>query len=422
MNSVGEPENPKLNWPSRDFNRVPFEVFVDEGLFDTEQEKIFRGDSWCYVGLAAEVPNPGDFRTTYIGTTPVVLSRGEDGELYCFLNKCAHRGSIVVRESCGNAKAHTCVYHQWMYDSAGALAGAPFRRGIAGKGGYPKDFKLGEHGLRQLRVASQSGLVFATFSETIGSLEDYIDPRMRERIAYLTGRELKILGYQRQSVNGNWKLYIENLKDLYHGGLLHQFNSTFGLFRASHKGNAVLAEDGASSMVTTYFDVAEKGRGVYVPADLSEGKFALEDSTLFDRVQEHEDGMYLTILLVYPSLVLAQVGNNLHTRHIIPKSVDNFDLVWTCFGYADDDAALADRRLRHANLIGPSGVLSMEDGEALELVHRGISGRDGGHAFVEMGGRKRIGDQEHMITEVPIRGFWRHYCKAMGLPVGDGGA
>ena len=43
------------------------------------------------------------------------------------------------------------------------------------------------------------------------------------------GRKLKILGYYRNELPGNWKLYHENLKDPYHATLLHSFLVTFGL-------------------------------------------------------------------------------------------------------------------------------------------------------------------------------------------------
>ena len=70
------------------------------------------------------------------------------------------------------------------------------------------------------------------------------------------------------------------------------------------------------------------------------------------------------------------------------------------------------------NLLGPGGYLSMEDAEALEIAHAAIlSDKGNGHAFVEMGGRA-LGDQDHLVTEVPIRTFWKGYCDLMGMQVG----
>ena len=49
------------------------------------------------------------------------------------------------------------------------------------------------------------------------------------------GRKLRILGYYRNELPGNWKLYHENLKDPYHATLLHSFLVTFGLMVAGNK-------------------------------------------------------------------------------------------------------------------------------------------------------------------------------------------
>jgi hypothetical protein len=34
-----------------------------------------------------------------------------------------------------------------------------------------------------------------------------------------------------------------------------------------------------------------------------------------------------------------------------------------------------------------------------------------------MGGRE-FADQDHLVTEVPIRTFWKGYCALMGMKVG----
>ncbi len=49
-------------------------------------------------------------------------------------------------------------------------------------------------------------------------------------------RPLQVLGYSRQKINGNWKLYAENLRDTYHASLLHEFFVTYGVDRATQKG------------------------------------------------------------------------------------------------------------------------------------------------------------------------------------------
>ena len=44
----------------------------------------------------ASSPAPGDYVTTTIGGRPVVVVRGADGVVHGLLNRCAHRGAVVV--------------------------------------------------------------------------------------------------------------------------------------------------------------------------------------------------------------------------------------------------------------------------------------------------------------------------------------
>src|SRR5689334_16837527 len=91
-------------WPRKDYSCVPYRLYHDPLIYEREIEKVFQGPTWSFIGLEAEVPNPGDFRASYIGETPVVFNRDEDGQIKGFVNRCAHRGAKVVREISGNTK------------------------------------------------------------------------------------------------------------------------------------------------------------------------------------------------------------------------------------------------------------------------------------------------------------------------------
>ena len=147
----------ELVWPKSDYSAVPYRVFVDQEIFQREQERIFRGPVWCYLGLEAEVANPRDFITTFLGDTSVVVNRDDNGELHAFVNRCAHRGSTLVREPCGQRRVHTCIYHHWCYNLQGQLIGVPFERGIDGKGGMPEAFDKNNHRLQMIRLDTYRG-------------------------------------------------------------------------------------------------------------------------------------------------------------------------------------------------------------------------------------------------------------------------
>lgn len=416
------PQSTPLVWEDPTFRSIPYQVHVDPDLFALEHDRIFRGPFWHYLGLETEIKNPGDFITTYVGTIPVVLTRGIDGELNAFVNRCAHRGAKVVRELRGNCKVHTCIYHQWSYDQTGKLKGVPYRRGINGNGGYPETFNPEDHGLEVLRVESYAGVVFGTFAHEIEAVPDFMGPDVKRRFDKLCGRPLRVTGYQRQSVRGNWKLYVENLKDCYHGALLHAFNSKFGMFRTSQRGSTRMAKDGLHCILTTYGKRDENIGDTYKNISTYRSELQLEDPQVVEYFEEHDDGMVSTVLSLFPTMVLAQIANHLGLRHIRPKSVDEFELVWINFDYEDDSDERRNIRRKQGNLLGPGGYLSMEDAEALEIVHKTLEvGGGKGSAYVEMGGAE-IGDQDHLVTEAPVRGFWRGYCKAMSIPVAESAA
>src|SRR5450830_486627 len=217
---------PLLQFPRTDGSRTPYKVFSSQEVYDLEQERIYRGETWSLHALEAEIPNNGDYKSTFVGDTPVVVTRTEDGELAAWVNKCAHRGAIVCRTPRGNATSHSCAYHQWSFDTRGNLLGVPFRRGQKGAAGMAKDFDPKCHGLRQLRVESYRGLVFASFSATVEPLADYIGAEMRPWIDRIFHKPIVYLGCTRQYSKSNWKLYLENVKDPYHASLLHLFHTT----------------------------------------------------------------------------------------------------------------------------------------------------------------------------------------------------
>src|SRR5262249_14833707 len=162
------------NWPSEGLARVPYWIYRDEAIYRSEQERIFRGATWNFLGLEAELPRPGDFKTTFVGELPVVVTRDEKGELRAFENRCAHRGALLCIGDRGNAREFTCVYHNWTYDLQGNLTGVAFRRGVQGRGGLPPGAKPESGAPRKLRLATYCGLVFGTLSDATPPLESYL--------------------------------------------------------------------------------------------------------------------------------------------------------------------------------------------------------------------------------------------------------
>ena len=121
---------------------IPYWIYQDPDVLALEQKRIFEGPVWNYLCLETELPNVGDYRTTFVGAMPVVVVRAEDGEIAGFENRCAHRGALICLDDGGSAKDFQCVYHSWRYDLRGNLRSIAFARGVNGKGGMPADFDM----------------------------------------------------------------------------------------------------------------------------------------------------------------------------------------------------------------------------------------------------------------------------------------
>ena len=400
---------------------VPYGVFTDPACYAAEQDRLFRGPTWSFVALEAEIPEPGDFKSTAIGEIPVIVTRDREGEVHVLRNRCAHRGALVCRVPRGNAKRLQCVYHQWNFDLSGRLLGVPLRGGVAGQGGMPADFDLKEHNLEKLRVERLHGLIFASFDSNVEPLTEYLGEMVCASIARLCHKPLVVLGDQRQYMRGNWKLYAENTRDPYHASLLHLFHNTFGLYRASQTGATLLDPRHRHTMLYAKAATSrtEVDQEIYRDVRSFDTTFKLADPSLLSGVSEFTDGITLVILSVFPNLVLQQIANTLAVRQIVTHGPDAFELVWTHFGYADDNDAMTAIRLKQANLIGPAGFISMEDGEAVEIVQRAIRQDAEKASYIAMGGG-RIEDTPHLTTESAIIGFWEHYRQLMGMPLTEG--
>ena len=413
-------DGPVVTWERADYSRVPYALYHDPQIYAAERERIFKGPTWCFVGLEAEIPRPGDFRTSYVGDTPVILNRAGDGSVHVMVNRCAHRGALVRREPRGNATEHICIYHRWCFGLDGKLQGLPFRRGLKGQGGMGPDFDTAEHGLRRLSVAIYRGLVFASF-EPAQSLEDYIGPRILQHFDRLFGKPIRVLGYQRQRVFGNWKLYPENTRDTYHGSLLHEFQSTFGLSRATQTGGVSMDARHRHNLTWSKIGTDDDAKfgALYKENKVHDNSLKLLEPSIVRFIPESADGVSLAICSVFPNLTVHQISNSLGVRQLRPVGVDEFEILFTLFGYQDDSAEMTEHRLLQANFVGPAGLVSMEDAEAIEIAHRATSPEWEACSVVEMGGGGELSDQQHRVTDVPVRGFWSYYAELMRIePVG----
>ncbi|MFY0635882.1 MAG: FAD-dependent oxidoreductase [Vannielia sp.] len=410
------PIEKRFAWPAEGLGRVPDWAYTNKEIYDREIERIFHGKTWNYVGLEAEVPNSGDFVRSYVGPTPVVMVRDEEGGINVFENRCSHRAAEFCRELRGNTEEFVCPYHQWSYDLKGNLAGVPFRRGVNGQGGMGPDFRPENHGVKKLYTTQRNGAVFASFSPDVESFEEYLGEEMLTDFdTVFSGRKLKVLGHYRHTLMGNWKLYPENLKDPYHATLLHTFLVTFGLLVAGNKSAMIVDPRGRhSTMASAKSDNAVSEENKAEMRAYRDG-LTLEDPRLMDFIPEFDSPWSVTMQVVWPGLIVQREMNTLGVRQIVPNGPNEFTMVWTMFGYEDDDEEMERHRLRQGNLMGPAGFLGLEDNEAIKFVQDGMLNSTGGEHLVVLDPDVPAGTSETLISEAAIRAMYKHWRQEMGL-------
>ena len=139
------------------------DVYTHPEIFALEMEHLFA-NTWVYVGHDSQVPNAGDYFTTTIGSQPVVMVRHEDGGVHVLYNRCPHKGTRVVNETCGNTgRFLRCPYHAWSFRTDGSLAAVPLPSGY-------EDVGFGEsaaaRGMTPVRhVHNYRGFVFAKMAD-----------------------------------------------------------------------------------------------------------------------------------------------------------------------------------------------------------------------------------------------------------------
>src|SRR5213078_4864808 len=140
---------------------------------------------------------------------------------------------------------------------------------------------------------------------------------------------------------------------------------------------------------------------------------SLKEPSLVTFHPERADKLNIAVTSVFPGAVFVQISNSLAVRQIRPRGVDEVEIFQTMLGYQDDPPDMVVHRLRQANLVGPAGLVSMEDGEAIEIAHRASKPEVDGATVIELGGAGVISDRDYRVTDVPLRGFWSYYAELL---------
>lgn len=381
-----------IQWPAK-LSHVPKEIFVREDVFEEEIRRIYHGPEWHPVAHAGEIPNIGDFKTYTLARVPLLITRGKDNQVRAFYNSCSHRGNQVETASCGNKQEFECPYHRWLFDNSGQLIGCP-----RSQDDYTPGFSRADHPLVQPRTAIVHGIVFVTFSADTPSIEEFLqglEPRLLNVMAG-DGR-IKLLGYQKVRIKTNWKVFGDN--DAYHAPLLH---SAFRLLNW---------QGGKGSQ----FALSHGHRGFVSELTLPKAQKLLKDASLIE-YKGNDFAKGSCSVHLFPLFVAIRHMDSIALRFANPTSVDETEVHYAYFHHEDDDEEMIRHRIRQSsNLLGPCGMVSMEDLAVFHRMHIG-SFTPGNAVF-----HKGVKDEYSVPTEYKQNDEtanipkWEYYKKIMGF-------
>jgi phenylpropionate dioxygenase-like ring-hydroxylating dioxygenase large terminal subunit len=192
-------------------------AYTSESRFQDEQRALFRSMP-VLAGLSCEVAGPGDYLTADLGGLPIVIVRQPDGALRALVNVCRHRGARLLDERCGSSlRRISCPYHSWTYGLDGSLRSFP-----GAEAGFD-DVDKAAHGLGEVAVAEQHGLIFVRAAPAGGSftVDEALQGAQDEIADYDLGTYVPVESRTTEWAM-NWKLVMDTFTEPYHIPWLHK--------------------------------------------------------------------------------------------------------------------------------------------------------------------------------------------------------
>ena len=316
---------------------IPSPWYFDPRVGKLEEQSVFAA-TWQVVGRADQVREKGNFFTADIAGEPIVVARGDDGELRAFYNVCRHHAAAVVTEKEGCARQFRCPYHGWTYGTDGALKGMVEFDGVC-------NFDRGKNGLVPVRVDIWENFVFVNLDGHALPLQDFLSAVPGIVAPLQLTQKLHYFDRRIYTLNCNWKVYVDNYLD--------------GGYHVPH------AHKGLSSVIEyTKYTIENFDRACLQSSPLS------SDTSSEAGVAATRQGRAF-YLWIYPNFMINAYEGVMDTNLVLPIGVDKCAVV---FDYYFGDVSQS-AEAHNKESIRISEKVQDEDEAICDAVQRGLGSR-----------------------------------------------
>ena len=319
---------------------IPASWYTDLRLYELEQQTVFT-NSWQLAGRVDQLREPGQYVTWEISGEPIVIVRGNDGQLRGFFNVCRHHAAAVMTEPAGTAPHLRCPYHGWTYSLEGELKGAPDFAGVC-------NFDKAVNGLLPIQTTVWENWVFVRIGDSNidkSSMAEFPCPDLVNQIQPLDLIKLQWLERRHYTFDCNWKVFVDNYLDGgYHVPYLHK---------------------GLDSVLDYSNYTIENGE-----------RFCLQASPIVSERAESETGAVrrgdrALYYWIYPNFMINWYDGVMDTNLVLPLGIDKTEVIFDF--YFPDISPAALERNRASMKVGER--IQDEDVSICKSVQRGLNSR-----------------------------------------------
>ena len=309
---------------------LPSRYYFDPAVLEEENRHVFA-KAWQLAGRADQVREAGQYFTTTMADEPVLVVRGNDGELRALSNVCRHRAGPIAHGE-GKRPVLQCRYHGWTYALDGRLLNTPEFEGV-------ENFDRATCALPRFRAEVWNELVFVCLDPGTPPLGEFLGdlvPMMAKR----DYRGFRLAARKEWTLDCNWKVYVDNYLEGYHIPIVHP-----GLFREI---------DYANYRTETRRNFSIQFAPLRHP----------------ERIPASSSGDEVDYFWLFPNLMLNVYPDNFSTNVIVPAGPNRTVTLFEWF-FRDPDTA----RARVDATVAFSDEIQLEDIGICEAVQRGLRSR-----------------------------------------------